>query len=392
MSLNALGISQISVNTADLPNGATIGSYLVDSAGALLTSTLIGAKQSLDVLETSSHLQGSAYAAGVDYLSSIGVVDNAGNWVPFTLNAAGELPVAATINQSGDYPEDSPHVSGDVGLFSLAVRRDARTSGTSADGDYASFNVNANGELWVYDSNANATLVSILADTATIDSQTLSIQNTLLALSKAEDAPASSGDQGIQALLVRQDTLASSTSADGDYGSFKSNNLGELYVKDTSSAASLASILSEIQSITYAEDSASANGDPGVFSLAVRRDAQGSNVSASGDYSEFQTWSEGSLKVVDISNGTILQQQVSITSTASQVPAANLANRKSLMIQNTGSVKMYVGSATVTTTGATAGIELAANSFMELEVGPAVNVFVIKSGAGGATLNVLETA
>lgn len=476
MSVNALGISQISVNTADLPNGATIGSYLVDSAGALLTSTLNGAKQSLDVYGADVHAEDSAHVSGDLGSLNLGVRNDAGtplaadgDYIPFSMDSSGALRVAATMNQEGDYPEDSAHVSGDIGLFSLAVRRDVRSSGVSADGDYASFNMNNVGELWVKDADALARLVlinsdttailadtatidsniaAILADTATIDSQTLSIQNTLIALSKAEDAPHSSGDQGIQSLLVRQDTLASSTSADGDYGSFKSNAAGELYVTNSSGNATLVSILAELAALSYAEDSAHVSGDMGIQalavrndtpgslvnangdyaplqvdslgnlrvagsvtigglfaedsvhvsgdlgmqSLAVRKDAQGSNVSADGDYSSIQTWSEGSLKVIDISNGTILQQQVSITSTASQVPAANLANRKSLMIQNTGSVKMYVGSATVTTSGATAGIELAANSFMELEVGPAVNVYVIKSGAGGATLNVLETA
>lgn len=387
-----LGKYQIAVNTASLTDGDSLAAYLTSAAGALITSTTIGAKEHADALDASSHLDSSAYATGVDYLSSMGVVDNAGNWVPFTLNAAGELPVSASVDFSGDYPEDSPHTSGDPGLFTLSVRRDARTSGTSADGDYASFNTNAVGELWVKDADVLARLVlintdttAILADTATIDSQTLAIQGLITALSKSEDAAASSGDQGIQALLVRQDTLASSTSADGDYGSFKSNASGELYVTD-------AGLRTTLSALSKAEDAVAASGDQGIQALAVRKDAQGSNVSADGDYSSLQTWSEGSLKVVDVSNGTILQQQVSVTSTAAQVPAANLANRKSLMLQNTGANKLYIGSATVTSSGATTGIELPANSFMELECGPAVNVYAVKVGAAGNNLNVLEMA
>jgi len=50
-------------------------------------------------------------------------------------------------------------------------------------------------------------------------------------------------------LLVRQDTLAASTSADGDYGAFKSNNLGELYVTDTAANASLDAIETSTGSI-----------------------------------------------------------------------------------------------------------------------------------------------
>lgn len=373
MSMN-LGLHNIQVNTTSLADGHSLAAYLTSAAGTLITSTTVGAKEHMDALDASSHVDGTAYVASSDYLTSMGVVDNAGNWVPFTLNASGELPVSATVNFSGDYAEDSAHVSGDTGLFSLAVRRDVRTSGTSADGDYASFNVNANGELYVRDTEVfsaladigtfleniqdelydqgttldntlteltdqgttldsiltelldqGTTLDSILADTATIDSQTLSIQNTLTALSKAEDAPHASGDQGIQA-------------------------------------------------------------------LAVRKNASGTNTSTDGDYSSLLTWSEGSLKTVDIANASILQQQVDVTNVAAQVPAANLANRRSLMLQNTGANKLWVGSATVTTSGATAGIEMPPNSFMELECGPAVNVYAVKVGATANTMNVLEMA
>lgn len=405
MGMN-LGLHNIQVNTASIADGHSLAAYLTSAAGALITSQTIGANEHVHSKGPESHIQGSAYAAGVDYLSSMGVVDSSGNWIPFTLNAAGELPVAATVNFAGDYAEDSPHTSGDVGLFSLLVRQDTLAASTSADGDYGAFKSNNLGELYTHDTSALAQLVlanasldaieatsatiasnttAILADTATIDSQTLSIQNTLIALSKAEDAPASSGDQGIQSLLVRQDTLASSTSADGDYGSFKSNAAGELYVVDST-------VRSLVTALSKAEDAAHASGDQGIQALAVRKDAQGTNTSADGDYSSFQTWSEGSLKVVDIANATILQSQVAVTDTATLLPAVPILNRKTLMIQNTGANKIWLGSATVTTSGATAGIEMPANSFMELEVGPAVNVYGIKVGATGSNVNLLQLA
>lgn len=328
-----LGISQIAVNTADLANGASIAAYLTDAVGNLLNSAAIGgsnyllSKDASDYAEDTAHVSGDfgSFVLGVRNDAGTSLVDTDGDYAPLSLDATGALRVNASVSFPSDYAEDSPSTSGDMGSFSLAVRRDVRSSAVDTNGDYASFNVNAVGELWVKDADALVTLNSILTQVTAIDAQTLSIQNTLTALSKAEDAASVSGDQGIQA-------------------------------------------------------------------LAVRKDAQGSNVNADGDYASLLTWSEGSLKVVDIANGSILQQQVSVTSTAAAVPAAPLANRKSLMIQNTGSVKMYVGSATVTTTGATAGIELNANGFMELEVGPAVPVFVVKAGAGGATLNVLEMA
>lgn len=337
-----LGKHQIAANPASLVDGDSIASYLVDSAGALLTSTLIGASQRLDVNSPSEHLDGAAYAAGTDYLMSAGAVDESGNWQPLNINAAGALLVDAQVNFAGDYAEDSAHVSGDIGLFSLSVRRDARSSGTSADGDYASFNTNAVGELWVKDADALAQLV--LAN-ASLDA--------------------------IEASVASIDTKAST-----------------IITNTGNTATSVASIDSTLLALSKAEDAVHASGDRGIQSLAVRKDAQGSNA-ADGDYTSLLTWSEGSLKVVDVSNGAILQQQVAVSTTAAQVPAANLANRKSLMLQNTGSSKIWVGSATLTSTGAASGIELPANSFIELECGPAVAVYA-KTNAGSGQLNVLE--
>lgn len=52
----------------------------------------------------------------------------------------------------------------------------------------------------------------------------------------AEDSAAAGGEIGAYVLAVRQDTLASSTSADGDFASFKVDSLGRLYVASTVSA------------------------------------------------------------------------------------------------------------------------------------------------------------
>jgi hypothetical protein len=325
-----LGLHNIQVNTASLADGHSIAAYLTDAAGALLTSTTIGATQRLDSNDISSHLDGSAYSAGVDYLMSMGAIDTNGNWVPFTLNASGELPVSATVDFAGDYSEDAPHTDGDTGLFTLLVRQDTLAESTSNDGDYGAFKSNNLGELYVFDTTthsqlttANSSLSTIVTNTGNTASNTSTISSTLSALSKAEDAAHSSGDQGIQA-------------------------------------------------------------------LGVRKDSQGSNA-ADGDYTSLLTWSEGSLKVVDIANGSILQQQIAVATTATKLPTTPLANRKTLMIQNAGSASIWVGSATVTNTGATTGIEVPKASFMELEVGPAVDVYgVVASGTQNA--NILQMA
>lgn len=386
-----VGKYKIFIDTANLADGDQIAAYLTDAAGALLTSTLIGGKQRLDVNTAGEFAEDTAHVSG-DFGNQVlavrndvegSLVDTDGDYAPLQVDALGRLRVNADINVNNDfvYAEDSASASGHLGASVLLVRQDTLATSTSTDGDYGDFKSNAAGELYVADSAARTTLTAILADTATIDSQTLSIQNTLLGLSHAEDAPHVSGDAGIEMLAVRNDVLGSLVNANGDYAPLQVDANGSLRVVGTIAIAG-----------QYAEDSAAVSGDIGLFSLGVRRDTTGAQTNASGDYSEIQTWSNGELKVVNISNSSALQQQVSVTSTAAAVPTAALAIRKTLLLQNTGSAKVWIGSATVTTSGATAGIELPVGDVMELEVGPAVPIFAVKNGAGGSTLNVLETA
>lgn len=369
------GLYDIKVNTSNVALGQSLAAYLTDAAGALLTSTLSGAKQSLDTYgadmwaEDAAHTSGDvgSFVLAVRNDTEGSMVSANGDYAPLQVDALGRLRVNADINVNNDfvYAEDAAASSGDLGASVLLVRQDTLASSTSADGDYGNFKSTAAGELYVFDTTTHTTLSSILTD--------------LNNLSHAEDAAHVSGDIGMLPLAVRNDTPGSLVSANGDYAPFQVDATGNLRVTGSFTVAG-----------QYAEDSASASGDTGLFALAVRRDTTGAQTSASGDYSEIQTWSNGELKTVDIANSTMLQQQVSVTNVAAAVPTAALASRKVLMLQNTGSNKLYIGSATVTTSGATTGIELPANGFMELEVGPAVSVYAIKTGVTGNNLNVLE--
>jgi hypothetical protein len=400
-----LGKYKIAVDTANVADGDSIASYLVDSAGTLLTSTLVGADQSLDVnvtqsvlptgaatettlasvlseLQALSHAEDAAHTSGDLGVMSLAVRNDAGtplaadgDYIPLTTDSSGALRVVGTfsVDFSFDYAEDSAHTTGDVGAFTLAVRRDTRTSGVSADGDYASFNVNANGELYVHDVDAlaelvaaNASLDAIEASVASIDADTSSIITELQTANTSLDNIEADAD-AIRVELLDQGTTLDSILAD------------------------TATIDSNLASLTKAEDAAHSSGDAGIQALAVRKDASGSNA-ADGDYTSLITNSAGDLKVSDVANASILQQQVSVTNTAAALPATALSGRKSLLIQNVGGSKCWIGSATVTTSGATSGIELPANSFMELEVGAGVAVYAIKNGAGGNSVNILELA
>ena len=56
--------------------------------------------------------------------------------------------------------EDGAHTTGDVGVAALAVRRDAKAVGAGTDGDYATINVTANGDVRVDGGQAHVVSVS----------------------------------------------------------------------------------------------------------------------------------------------------------------------------------------------------------------------------------------
>jgi len=135
---------------------------------------------------------------------------------------------------------------------------------------------------------------------------------------KAEDAAHASGAIGSYVLAVRQDTLASSTDADGDYASLKVNATGALYTYITGS-----------NPLTM-DDAALAN-------TAI---ANAANV-------------------------------LTAANTAENVVTSPLSNRKYLYIYNNGNLKAYIGASGVS---AANGFPLPPGSMIELRAGAAVDI------------------
>lgn len=326
-----MGIGKITVNTGSLADGSSIAAYLTDAAGSLITASTVGAKKAIDALTQAEHVDGTAYVATTDYLASMGAVDNGGNWKPLNLDASGNLKTSTTVDFSFDYAEDSAASDGDTGAAVLLVRQDTLAPSTSATGDYGNFKSNNNGELYVFDTTTHTTLTNIKSDTASI------VTNT--------------------------GTIVTNTG----------------------------NIDSKLGALSKAEDAAHVSGDQGIQSLAVRKDASGSNVNTDGDYASIIAWGEGSVKVIDVANSSCLQQQITVGLSAVKLPTTALGFRKSLMVQNDSDKKMYIGTSTVTTSGATKGILLDQGSSMELEAGPACDVYAI-CGTAAKTVVILEMA
>lgn len=193
---------------------------------------------------------------------------------------------------------------------------------------------------------------------------------------KAEDSAATSGDIGNFVLAVRQDTLASSTSADGDYSAFKVNEKGELYVKDADVLAQLISGVTvtatdlDIRDLSAAQDNVAISD--GVDTLAINAD--------------------GSINVVapdsSLANTAILASAASVTTTSAAVLGSALASRKALTVYNNGNKMVFVGQSGVSVSN---GFPLPPGSLLEMKIGAAVALHAVAEN-GTQNVRALELA
>ena len=430
--------------TATLSENDNVGAFVRASDGTLITHTTYGGVQALDVSISNASIVVTATDLDIRDLSHTQDSVKIGDGTDFlAINANGSI--------LGMYAEDSAHVSGDIGAQVLAVRNDAGTSLVSADGDYAPLQVDSVGRLRVLADLTAAFDFTYAEDSAhtsgDVGSFSLAVRNSaraaftsadgdyspfavddvgriLTSAEKEEDSAHASGDYGNFVLGVRNDANATLTSADGDYSPLAVDSAGRL--KTVTSLAS-----------AYAEDSAHASGDIGDFVLSVRQDTLASSTSADGDYAAFKVNSRGGLWTVPVgtvaddaadsenpvkvgsraetgalaavsdgdradllsddyrriwinssANVSVAQAAVSVTTTATALPATALVGRRTILLQNLDKDPIFIGGSGVTTSN---GVRVAAGAFWEGEVGDDVGIFGI-CAAGTADVRVLELA
>jgi hypothetical protein len=366
-------------DTAAVGSG-TDGDYStlnVNASGRLYTSTTIDAALpagtnnigDVDVLtapgtfaEDAAHSSGATgyFVMGVRRDANTTFVSADGDYSPFAIDADGSLKVAiisgagsggtamaddaaftvgtTSITPMGalfdDVTPDSVN-EGDGGVVRMSANRSLHSTLRDAAGNERGANVNASsallvaqtGELPAGTQNIGdvdvATLPALAAGSATIGS-IASITTSIVPgtaatnLGKAEDAAAASGDTGVAILVVRQDSITGSTSADGDYGMVKADSAGRVYVNASGVAVPItdnSGSLTVDNAGTFAvqvdslipgsgatalgknEDSPHTSGDTGVLSLAVRRDANIVGNTTDGDYSSLNMAGDGGLWV-----------------------------------------------------------------------------------------------
>ena len=88
------------------------------------------------------------------------------------------------------------------------------------------------------------------------------------------------------------------------------------------------------------------------------------------------------------SAGVQLQQRIiSVTTSATKLPTTPLVGRKAIMVQNLSTNPIYLGGATVTTTGATRGVVLITQyDFIVINLASNVDLYGIASGASDVAI------
>jgi hypothetical protein len=331
-----------------LSENDNIGAYLRSSTGTLITDTggSLNVNVTNSVTVTATDLDIRDLSSATD---SVTAIQGTSPWV--IGDGGGSITVDGTVTAdvAFDYAEDSAHASGDIGAFVLGIRQDADTSPVSADGDYHPFVFNDTGRLKV---EANF--------------------DTAFDFVYDEDSAHASGNPGAYVLAVRQDTLASSTSADGDYASFKVNAAGELYTTSSISG-------------NVADDAAD-SGNP--VKVGSRAETGALTAVSDGDRADLLSDDFRRIYVNSGPNIAVEETAVSVTTTATALPATNLVGRRYIIIQNLGGAQMFLGGSGVTTAN---GIRIAAGASWEGEVGDDVNLFAIKA-SGTSDVRVLELA
>lgn len=262
--------------------------------------------------------------------------------------SSGSLHVACQSGCSGgtQYAEDTAHVSGDTVTLAGVVQQSA-TAALAADGDRTVLQVDANGHLKVVNANPNlaadnstnstskvpviAALAGSSAPTWTSGNQVplsvdtsgaLRVTGGTSATQYTEDAASAGAESLTLAGAIRQNTPASSTSADGDYSNLKVDANGRLWVNgsdvtqpanvsqingvtplmgagNTGTGSPRVTIATDQAALTgmgvYAEDAAETAGGNLSMVGTVRRDTAATSSSASGDNSTLNTDASGLL-------------------------------------------------------------------------------------------------
>lgn len=157
---------------------STVPSHAVTNAGTFAVQESGGALTALQIIDnpagsaTGGTAGTSSFLAGGIYNSTPPTLTN-GQQAGLQLSSSGALIVTGAAGTT-QYAEDAVHASGDQTVFVSGVRRDTTPSSSAgAAGDYAAFNVDGNGRLYVNATLYNSSGTELTQDTRGTHATTL---------------------------------------------------------------------------------------------------------------------------------------------------------------------------------------------------------------------------
>ena len=330
------------------------GGNLATIAGAIRAEDAAHSSGHTGIMALAVRQDSAAQLAGSDADYSPLITDSSGRLHVTVGNTVTVSGSALTSLNAALKNEDAGSGNLDLGFPSMAIRKAAPADTSSADGDYEFLQMSA-GRLWtsatidaalpagsniigaltanqsvnvaqingvttsmgngasgtgvqrVTIANDSTGIISLTTSTASIgklaansgvdigDVDVTSIVPGTGAtnLGKAEDAIHVSGDTGVMALAVRKDTATNMADADGDYTPLLTDGNGRLHVFFGNSTIGVtAAGLTAMANAVKNEDTAAADLDYGIPTLAVRKATPANTSGTDGDY-EFLQMSDG---------------------------------------------------------------------------------------------------
>lgn len=260
-----------------------------------------------------------------------------GDYANVKLDSVGRLWVNCGAGCTGvSVSEDAASAGGESMTLAGVVRQDTPASSTSLDGDFTWLKSDSLGRLWVNcgtgcssttinedtasaDANPLVPVAAVRQDTpagsTTADGDYTWLKSDSLgrlwvncgsgcsAVSVTEDAVSTGGEGMTLVAAIRQDTIGSTTSADGDYSNLKVNNIGRLYTSATIDAALPAGTnnIGDVDVVTMpgtgVEDVAETAGGTLMMMGSVRRDTATTSTGSDGENATVNTDGLGRLWV-----------------------------------------------------------------------------------------------
>ena len=282
--------------TPDTYGDGDATALLTDANGKLVLSNPGGTEYVEDAVAPANATASTILVERDDVLSTITPIE--GDWSKLYCNAYGALWVRPESNQE----DDTSHFTADIGNYVLAVRNDTLSAIVNNDKDYAPFQVNALGALYV----------EVASGTITTASES------------AEDTSHFTDDIGTFIMAVRHDTLSTLVNNNNDYAGLQVDADGALYctIRDGGNSITVDAVNLDIRDIVHTQDSIQIGDgtsitldigevdsvagatDSGILALAVRDDALTTLTPADGDYTQLRVDSTGRLWTIGTLSNT----------------------------------------------------------------------------------------